>query len=293
MTNANPSSWYVKGEGEAVFGPIDTQTLIDWAKDSRIEPTFSVSHDHENWIPAPRVAELGMVWLVETAPGTFYGPFNRVVVDSLLSAGTIDGEARLYLLNDGSSESEKKRLQEAVALANATVADLKDQAARQTETTKRTMAFMEAKLAELTESLQREGEKAQARLAAVQEEVFASRDRVETAEARANAAEQRAEKAEAELAALRQRFGVAEAELADVRTQLESVTKFSAVKSVSAALVPEVVAAEAPPPKVDFSSAVKGANPAGLAALEAAARRELAVAKRHGLGIKDLFGSKK
>ncbi len=294
MSEANSSLWYVRGEGDEVFGPINTQTLLAWAKDSRIEPTFAVSHDREAWIPAPRVKELGMTWLVEPSAGTFYGPFNRAVVDGLLAAGTISREARLYLLNDGVAESERKRLQDEVELARSTIANLKEQAARQAETTKRTMAFMEAKLAELTESLRQTSSKADARVAAVQEEVFSGRERAEKAEARAEAEKRRAEKAEAELAALRQRFGVAESELADVRSQLESVTKFSSVKCAPSPLEPEVVVgSQNPLPKPGLPHSAKGANPAGLAALEAAARRELAAAKRQGLGIKDLFGGKK
>ena len=293
MVEANPSLWFVKGEGDEVFGPIDTQTLLTWAKDSRIEPTFAVSHDRETWVLAPRVKELGMTWLVEPSAGTFYGPFNRAVVDGLLASGTIGRDARLYVLNDGTGEAERKRLQDESALAHSTIAELKNQAARQAETTKRTMAFMEAKLAELTQSLQQTAAKAEARVAAVQEEVFAGRDRAEKAESRAEAAERRAEKAEAELAALRQRFGVAEAELADMRSQLESVTKFSSVKSAPSPLEPEVVSSAAPLPKHGLPQQTKGPNPPGLAALEAAARRELAAAKRQGLGIKDLFGGKK
>lgn len=293
MADANPSSWYLKGASDEVFGPIDTPTLLDWAKDSRIEPSFTVSHDRENWRPAPHVKELEMKWLVETGPGTFYGPFNRAVVDGLLSSGTINGETRLYLLSDGSAESEKRRLQDELALANSTIVDLKRQASRQAETTRRSMAFMEAKLAELTDSLRQEGENARTRLAAVQKEAYAGRDRAEASEARAAAAERRAEKAESELAVLRQRFGVAETELADLRSQLESVMKFSEMKAASATVVPEVVTAEKSPSKVSLQSSRRGTTPAGLAALEAAARHELAVAKRHGLGIKDLFGSKK
>lgn len=294
MAEAKASSWFVKGEGDEVFGPIDTQTLVVWAKDSRIEPTFAVSHDRETWIPAPGVKELGMTWLVEPSAGTFYGPFNRAVVDGLLAAGTIGREARLYLLNDGADEAERKRLRDEAEVARATVAELKEQAARQAETTKRTMAFMEAKLAELTQSLQQSAEKAEARIAAVRDDVFAGRERTEKAEANAEAEKRRAEKAEAELAALRQRFSVAEAELADVRSQLESVTKFSSVKCAPSPLEPEVVvSAEAPLPPPGLPHSAKGTNPTGLAALEAAARRELAAAKRQGLGIRDLFGSKK
>lgn len=62
----------------------------------------------------------------------------------------------------------------------------------------------------------------------------------------------------------------------------------------TAIVVPEVVDAEVidtPPPRRIASGIFKGADPARLAALEEAARRELASARRHGLG--SFFGGRK
>ncbi len=331
MAEAKKVVWYVKGADEKVFGPIDSATLVAWAKEGRIESSFSLSCDERaTWVAAPLVAELGMVWLVETTPGTFYGPFNRAVVDGLLAQGTITAETRLYSLDEGkareksAAESAAKAADEKVKRAAAeldaakkTIAELEGRAARQAETTKKTMSFMEAKLkeltdklAEMTEAARSQGESAQTELAAAREEVFALRERVERAETRVleldsarNQAETRAKNSAADLDACEQRFKVAETEIADLRSQLETLTKFTAVeasagkvpraeKAKKGAIEPEIVKDEPPPKAAGLHFAGKG-GPAGLAALEAAARRELAAAKRQGIGISGLFGGKK
>ena len=331
MAEAKKVVWYVKGADEKVFGPIDSVTLVAWAKEGRIESSFSLSCDERaTWVAAPLVAELGMVWLVETTPGTFYGPFNRAVVDGLLAQGTITAETRLYSLDEGkakgksAAESAAKAADEKVKRAAAeldaakkTIAELEGRAERQAETTKKTMSFMEAKLKELTDKLaeatevnRSQDESAQTELAAAREEVFALRERVEGAETRVleldsarNQAELRAKNFAAELEAYEQRFKVAETEIADLRSQLEALTKFTAVEASAAkvpraekakkvAIEPEIVKDEPPPKAAGLHFAGKG-GPAGLAALEAAARRELAAAKRQGIGISGLFGGKK
>ena len=332
MAEAKKVVWYVKGADEKVFGPIDSATLVAWAKEGRIESSFSLSRDERaTWVAAPLVSELGMVWLVETMPGTFYGPFNRAVVDELLKQGTITAETRLYSLDEGkakeksAAESAAKAADEKVKRAAAeldaakkTIAELEGRAARQAETTKKTMSFMEAKLKELTDKLaemtevaRSQGESAQAELAAAREEVFKLRTRIEEAETRVteldyarNLAETRVKKSAADLEACEQRFKVAETEIADLRSQLETLTKFTAVEEESAAKVPrtektkkgaiepEIVKDEPPPKAAGLHFAGKGGT-AGLAALEAAARRELAAAKRQGIGISGLFGGKK
>ena len=128
---------------------------------------------------------------------------------------------------------------------------------------------------------------AEAEREAMKADVFRTRERAESAESRAA-------KAEAERDAAVKKAGVLETELADLRSQLEAVTKFSAlVKNANAEVVqPEVIVSDAPPPKAEprFSGA---GGAAGLAALEAAARRELASAKKQGISLGGIFGGKK
>lgn len=316
--------YYIRGGGKT-FGPVDRATLVDWARDSRIEPSFAVSRDGKDWMPAPRLAELEMDWLVETDPGTFYGPFNRKVVETLLADGTLPKTARLYRLDAGGDAAGAKKRDSDPALTRLTeengrlaadlaakkkaLADIETRAAQQAETTQKTIAFMEAKLAELTvaqssagQAAQAERAAARAELAAAQEEIYRGRERVERAEARAAEAEGRVKDAEtaavrasAEKEALEKRFAVAETELADLRAQLEAVTKFTRPAppppSGPQPVQPEIVVAEVPP-KTPPRFGGKGGG-AGLAALEAAAARELAAAKKHGIDLAGLFGGRK
>ena len=247
MPEKDSSGYYIRGEDGKAFGPVEIATLVEWAGDSRIGPTSSVSKDQKHWVVAPLVPELGMTWLVEAEQGVFYGPFNRRVVDGLLEAGTIARDTRLYELSGGASAGQAK-LKAELDAKTAALADL------------------------------------EVRVAA---DVFRTRERAESAESRAA-------KAEAERDAAVKKAGVLETELADLRSQLEAVTKFSAlVKNANAEVVqPEVIVSDAPPPKAEprFSGA---GGAAGLAALEAAARRELASAKKQGISLGGIFGGKK
>ena len=280
--------YYVRAADEQVFGPIVMETLIEWARDSRIDPTSVVSSDRKTWVPAPLLPELEMTWLVETDPGTFYGPFNRAVVDGLFEAGTLTRDsARLYELDTGKTAAERAKASAEIEAKTKAIADLEKRAAEQAETTKKTMAFMEAKLAELTKAIGDIGKAAETDHSAAKEEVFRSRER-------ADAAEARAVQAEADRDALERKLSVAETELADLRSQLETVTKFSSVQTPvtdSAAIQPEVVISEAPQRSATHFPGVGSSS--GLAALEAAARRELAAAKRHGISFGGIFGGKK
>lgn len=280
--------YFVRGADEKVFGPVDMNTLVEWAGDSRLDSTSAVSTDQKSWIPAPLVPELEMTWLVETEPGTFYGPFNRRVVDGLLEAGTISRDTRLYVLETGKASAERAKLEAELAAKTAAIADLEARAAEQAATTKKTMDFMEAKLADLTSAIGEIGKSAEADHSAAKDEVFKARERADEAEARAA-------NAEADRDALKNKLVVAETELADLRAQLETVTKFSSVQAPvqsSAAIQPEVVISDMPPPRSSPQFPGVGSS-AGLAALEAAAKRELAAAKRHGISLGGIFGGKK
>lgn len=280
--------FYVRGADDTVFGPVGMDVLVEWAADSRIDPTSVVSRDQKTWVAAPLVPELGMTWLVETEPGTFYGPFNRRVVDGLLEAGTITKEARLYELDGGRSSAERTRLEAEIAAKTKTISELESRASAQAETTKQTLSFMEGKLSELTAALGEVGKAAEADHSAAKEEVFRSRER-------ADAAEERAAKAEAERDALVSKIAVLETELSDTKGQLESVTRFSSVATPAASssvVQPEIVVSDAPPPRNASRFPGMGSS-SGLAALEAAARRELAEAKKHGISIGGIFGGKK
>ena len=278
--------FYVRGADGNVFGPVDKATLVEWAGDSRIEPTTSISRDQEAWIAAPLMPELEMEWLVETAPGTFYGPFRRSVIEGLMEAGTIARDVRLYVLEGGKFSADRKRLQADLDAKASAISDLEARFTAQAETTKKTMAFLESKVADITRSKEESDKTVLAERAAERDEVFRTRER-------ADAAEARAVKAEAERDAIAKKLSVMETELADLKAQLDAVTNLSAAGAEKSEVIqPEVVVSEPPPPRNAAKFPGVGSS-SGLAALEAAARRELASAKKHGISIGGIFGGKK
>ena len=96
MTNSR--EWYVRSEDGKVYGPADIASLLEWAKDGRIEPSSYISKDRINWCPAQLVSELEMEWLVETEPGRVYGPFNRALVISMFATKAVPQTAKAYRL---------------------------------------------------------------------------------------------------------------------------------------------------------------------------------------------------
>ena len=96
----NAKEWFVRTEDGRVYGPADVASLVVWAKDGRIEPSGFVSRDRLNWVPAQLMPELEMKWLVETEPGKVFGPFNRALVVSLFSRGAVPADAKAYRLHE-------------------------------------------------------------------------------------------------------------------------------------------------------------------------------------------------
>ena len=96
----NAKEWFVRTEDGRVYGPADVASLVAWAKDGRIEPSGFVSRDRLSWVPAQLMPELEMKWLVETEPGKVFGPFNRALVVSLFSRGAVPAGAKAYRLHE-------------------------------------------------------------------------------------------------------------------------------------------------------------------------------------------------
>ena len=97
---ANEKVWYVRTEEGKVYGPADISALVEWAKDGRIEPASFVSRDRKSWTPVQLMPELEMKWLVETEPGKVFGPFNRAVVIDLFRKGSAGESAKAYRLHE-------------------------------------------------------------------------------------------------------------------------------------------------------------------------------------------------
>lgn len=88
--------WYVRGEDGKVYGPASVASLVEWAKDGRIDPSSYLSRDRLEWIPSQLMPELEMKWLVETEPGKIFGPFNRELVKRLTGDGSMPKGSNVY-----------------------------------------------------------------------------------------------------------------------------------------------------------------------------------------------------
>ena len=96
MADGPEKTWYVRSPDGKVYGPTDRETLAVWSAEGRIEPAGFVSRDRRNWLPAQLMPELEMKWVVEAEPGKFFGPFHRKMVARLSASGGIPKGAAIY-----------------------------------------------------------------------------------------------------------------------------------------------------------------------------------------------------
>ena len=105
-------SWYFRNGDGAEYGPVDLATLTSWAAEGRITPSGYVSTDRESWHRAPELSALGMVWLVETEPGKFFGPFHTQVVQNLRARGGLPSGTIIYQRSGASAPAAAVRVVE-------------------------------------------------------------------------------------------------------------------------------------------------------------------------------------
>ena len=112
---AEDKIWYVRTENGNVYGPATASSLVAWAKDGRIDPASYVSANRTDWVPAQLIPDLEMDWLVETVPGEVFGPFNREVVIRLSKDGRLSESVSIYrryeLAVDQDPEPVEKRVE--------------------------------------------------------------------------------------------------------------------------------------------------------------------------------------
>lgn len=87
--------WYLRTEEGEVYGPADTETLVSWYLDGRIEPDNQLSQDGEIWVDASSVPELEMDWYARLEDGTTGGPFSLALIPSLIENGLLPASAQL------------------------------------------------------------------------------------------------------------------------------------------------------------------------------------------------------
>ena len=82
-------NWFLRIASGVVFGPVPTKALRLWAEQGRVQPGNEISLDRKNWIPAPSLEELDIVWYLEDSQGNLTGPFNKRAAEKLISDGRV------------------------------------------------------------------------------------------------------------------------------------------------------------------------------------------------------------
>lgn len=106
--------WYFRNVDGSVYGPTDLASLSVWAKEGRVTPAGYVSRDGRDWMPAPSLKDLEMWWLVETEPRKWFGPFHIDVVNGLRAKGSLPPGTRVYRLWDGEAAEPAPKVVEKV-----------------------------------------------------------------------------------------------------------------------------------------------------------------------------------
>lgn len=82
--------WRVrKGPDNSIYGPVDTETLKEWANSAQIAPDDRVDESDENWRVAPEIDFLEMLWLVKLQGGETYGPTTVGTLREFIKEGLV------------------------------------------------------------------------------------------------------------------------------------------------------------------------------------------------------------
>ena len=249
-------TWYVKSADGSVYGPTDRASLVQWAREGRIDPSGFVSCDRVSWLQAPLMPELEMSWVVETEVGKFYGPFNRAVVVRLAAAGSIPPGANIYRRHD--------------------LPPGQDPAPERVEVPVEKIVEKEVRVEVPVEKIVEK----EVRVEVPVEKIVEKEVRVEVP------VEKIVEKIVEKVVEKEVRVEV------PVEKIVERVIEIAPPPS-GAAEAEAMGAARVAPPEPKFGGIFKGADRARMAALEAAARRELSAAKRGGFGGVNRFFSRR
>jgi ribosomal protein L19E len=85
-----PMLWRVKKlPDNAIYGPVDANTLKEWANSAQISPQDQVDVSDENWKLAPDVDFLEMLWTVTLPDEEVYGPTTLGALKEFIHEGLI------------------------------------------------------------------------------------------------------------------------------------------------------------------------------------------------------------
>jgi len=85
-----PLLWRVrKGPDNSIYGPVDLETLKEWANSAQIAPEDMVDESDENWRAAPEIDLLEMLWMVKLTSGENYGPTTVGTLREFIREGLV------------------------------------------------------------------------------------------------------------------------------------------------------------------------------------------------------------
>jgi len=104
--------WFLRINGETVFGPVSTQGLIVWAEQGRVLPGHEVSTDRKKWDQAVSIDLLDMRWFVDDGEGELRGPLNKLAAEALIKSGKVPKGAQLVSADEVETDSGSEKTAE-------------------------------------------------------------------------------------------------------------------------------------------------------------------------------------
>ena len=85
-----PMLWRIKkAPDNSIYGPVDVETLKEWANSAQIAPEDMVDESDENWRVAPEIDFLEMLWMVKLPGGETYGPTTVGTLREFINEGLV------------------------------------------------------------------------------------------------------------------------------------------------------------------------------------------------------------
>ena len=90
-------SWWVRSASNGdVFGPVSSDDLEAWARQSRVFPEDAVSADRRNWRTARTMPQLKMDTVIATPDGRIHGPLHADAAAALVAKGRLPEGSKVF-----------------------------------------------------------------------------------------------------------------------------------------------------------------------------------------------------
>jgi len=294
--------WYVRGEDGRVYGPAALSSLVVWAQEGRIDPLGGVSTDRISWLPSSQLPELDMKWVVETAAGKFFGPYHRELVRRMVDGHSVPAGARFYRLHEAAIDCDVmprtvdrivvNRVEVPVEKIVEKVVEKVVEKRVEVPVEKVVEKRIEVPVEKIVEKVV--VKRIEVPVEKIVEKVVVKRVEVPVEKVVEKIVEKVVEKrVEVPVEKIVEKIVEVPVERIVEKVVASPVVEMPPAVETAVVLVPEVMddASESQQSRRVASGIFKGADTEHLAALEEAARRELASARKHGLG--SFFGGRR